>query len=301
MSDSAAGTGDGGLDTRGAGGAGADGADAAPAAKPPILVARGLHFQHHGASGPLFTGLDFAVESGECVGIIGPNGSGKSTLLRLLGGLLEPGSGSVSIEGVGLASLAPRERAKRIAVVLPEAPLLFNFSVLEVVLMGRAPHLGLWGLERGADYDAAHRALDDVGLGRLGDRPVHDLSSGERQRAMIARALAQEARLLLLDEPTAFLDLKHGLGIHEILADLRRRRDLTVVLVSHELHLVARHANRLVLLQHGRIVADGPPAAVLTPERIAPVYETDVAVLVDPVTGTPLVIARGAPAPPTGA
>src|SRR6185436_8493164 len=181
LSESAAGTREGGTGARAAG--------------PPILVARGLHFQHHGANGPLFTGLDFAVQSGECVGIIGPNGSGKSTLLRLLGGLLEPGSGSVSVEGVGLTTLAPRERAKRMAVVLPEAPLLFNFSVLEVVLMGRAPHLGLWGLERGADYDAAHRALDDVGLGRLGDRPVHDLSSGERQRAMIARALAQEARL----------------------------------------------------------------------------------------------------------
>lgn len=267
----------------------------------PILEARGLGFRHHGAAEPLFDGLDFAVQPRECVGIIGPNGSGKSTLLRLLGGLLEPGTGTITVEGVGLARLTPRERAKRMAVVLPEAPLLFNFSVLEVVLMGRAPHLGMWGLEGGADYDAAHRALEDVGLGRLGDRPVHDLSSGERQRAIIARALAQEARLLLLDEPTAYLDLKHGLGIHQMLADLRRRRDLTVVVVSHDLHLAARHANRLVLLQHGRIVAEGPPAAVLTPERLAPVYETEVAVLTDPVTGTPLVIPRGAPVPPAGA
>jgi iron complex transport system ATP-binding protein len=243
---------------------------------------------------PLFADLAFEVASRECVAIIGPNGSGKSTLLKILGGLLEPAAGAVMLEGVSLARLTPRERARRTAVVLPEAPLLFNFSVLEVVLMGRAPHLGLWGLEGKADYDAAHRALEDVGLGALGDRPVHDLSSGERQRVMIARALAQEPRLLLLDEPTAFLDLKHGLAIHEILTTLRFGRGLTVVVVSHDLQLAARHADRLVLLHHGRIVADGPPEAVLTPERLAPVYETAVAVLRDPETGAPLVIPRGA-------
>ena len=261
----------------------------------PILEARGISFRHPGAPAPLFTALAFAVAARERVGIIGPNGSGKSTLLRLLAGLLEPDAGSVLLEGAPLARLTPRERARRTAVVLPEAPLLFNFSVLEVVLMGRAPHLGLWGLERKPDYDAAHRALDDVGLGAFGDRPVHDLSSGERQRVMIARALAQEQRLLLLDEPTAFLDLKHGLAIHEILGDLRSRRGLTVVVVSHDLHLAARHADRLVLMHHGRIVAEGSPEVVLTPDRLAPVYETEVTVLRDPVTGSPLVIPRGAP------
>jgi iron complex transport system ATP-binding protein len=263
-----------------------------------MLEARGLAFRHPGAPGPLFNDLSFVAAPRECVAIIGPNGSGKSTLLRLLGGLLSPEAGAVSLEGAPLAGMTPRERARRMAVVLPEAPLLFNFGVLEVVLMGRAPHLGLWGLEGKADYDVAHRALDDVGLGGLGDRPVHDLSSGERQRVMIARALAQEPRLLLLDEPTAFLDLKHGLAIHEILTDLRRRRGLTVVVVSHDLHLAARHADRLVLLHHGRIVADGPPDAVLTPERLAPVYETEVAVLRDPATGALLVIPRGAAAAP---
>ena len=272
-----------------------------PAAVPrpgPILEARGIAFRHPGAAGPLFTDLAFTVATRECVGIIGPNGSGKSTLLRLLGGLLEPDAGSVTLEGEPLARLTPRERARRTAVVLPEAPLLFNFSVLEVVLMGRAPHLGLWGLEGKADYAVAHRALEDVGLGSLGERPVHDLSSGERQRVMIARALAQEPRLLLLDEPTAFLDLKHGLAIHEILFDLRRERGLTVVVVSHDLNLAARHADRLVLLQHGRIVADGPPEAVLTPELLSPVYETAVTVLRDPDTGAPLVIPRGVAASP---
>ena len=278
---------------------GAAGGASAPggAAGGPILEARGLSFRHPGAAAPLFTNLSFSVAPRECVGIIGPNGSGKSTLLRLLGGLLEPDAGVVTLEGAPLQRLGPRERARRTAIVLPEAPLLFNFSVLEVVLMGRAPHLGLWGLEGKADYDAAHRALEDVGLGALGDRPVHDLSSGERQRVIIARALAQEPRLLLLDEPTAFLDLKHAPAIHEIVADLRRRRGLTVVLVSHDLHLAARHANRLALMHHGRIVAEGTPAAVLTPERLGPVYETAVAVLRDPTTGAPIVIPRGAASP----
>ena len=266
----------------------------------PVLEAGAVRFRHSGAAASLFDGLSLAIEPGTFVGIIGPNGSGKTTLLKLLGGILAPDAGGVRLEGRSLAAVPPRDRARRIAFVLPEAPLLFNFSVLEIVLMGRAPHLGLWGLEKPADYEAAREALRAVDLEACEGRPVHDLSSGERQRVMIARALAQETRLLLLDEPTAFLDLKHGLAIHEIVADLRRRRGLTVVVVSHDLHLAARHADRLVLLHHGRIVADGPPEAVLTPERLAPVYETAVEVLRDPTTGAPLVIPRGAAPPAAG-
>jgi iron complex transport system ATP-binding protein len=257
-----------------------------------ILAARGLVFRHAGMATPLFDGLSLGVRAGECVGLVGPNGSGKTTLVRLLAGLLTPGKGEVLIEGRPVAAIPPRERARRLAAVLPEAPLLFNFSVLEIALMGRAPHLGAWGLERAVDYEVARRALVDVGLGGFEARPIHDLSSGERQRAIIARALAQEPRLLLLDEPTAFLDLKHGIAVYEILGRLRRERGLTVVVVSHDLHLAARHADRLVLLDHGRVAADGPPSEVLTPAHLCPVYETDVEILRDPASGAPIVIPR---------
>jgi ABC-type cobalamin/Fe3+-siderophores transport system ATPase subunit len=261
-----------------------------------ILEADGVTFAHPGAVVPLFSGLRLAVRAGECLGIVGPNGSGKTTLVRLLAGLLPPAGGRVLLEGRPISEVAPRERARRLAAVLPEAPLLFNFSVLEIALMGRAPHLGTWGLEGAADYDAARRALADVGLAGLEARAVHDLSSGERQRAILARALTQEPRILLLDEPTAFLDLKHGIAVYEILARLQRERDLTVVVVSHDLHLAARHAARLVLLHRGRIAADGSPAEVLTPAILGPVYETDVEVLRDPASGAPIVIPRSAAA-----
>ena len=258
----------------------------------PRLEARAIRFRHPGAGTPLFDGLSIAFAAGELTGLIGPNGSGKTTLLKLLAGLLRPDDGQVRLEGHALGAMTARDRARRITIVLPEAPILFNFTVMEVVLMGRAPHLGPWGLERPADYDAARRALLDVDLAECETRPVHELSSGERQRALIARALAQEPSILLLDEPTAFLDLKHALEIDVILRRLNAERGLTVVTVSHDLNLAARQARRLVLLQQGRIVADGPPAEVLTPARLREVYEADAEVMRDPVTGSPLVIPR---------
>jgi ABC-type cobalamin/Fe3+-siderophores transport system ATPase subunit len=259
-----------------------------------LLEARTVRFRHPGARAPLFEELSIGFAAGELAGVIGPNGSGKTTLLRLLAGLLKPDDGDVRLEGTALHTMPSRERARRITIVLPEAQILFNFTVLEVVLMGRAPHLGAWGLERPIDYDAARRALQEVDLAECETRPVHELSSGERQRTLIARALAQEPGVLLLDEPTAFLDLKHALEIDVILRRLNAERGLTVVTVSHDLNLAARQARRLVLLQRGRIVADGPPADVLTPARLREVYETDAEVMCDPVTGSPLIIPRSA-------
>ena len=266
----------------------------------PLLEARDLVFRHHGAASPLFDRLSLSFPAGAFAGVIGPNGSGKTTLLRLLAGLLRPEAGSVHLDGQPLQALPPRQRARSLAVVLQEPALLFNFSVLEIALMGRAPHLGLWGLERTDDYAAARRALDEVDLRGCEDRPVQELSSGERQRAFLARALAQEPRGLLLDEPTAFLDLKHALELYEILLRLNRSRGLTVVTVSHDLSLAARYASRLVLLDRGRIAADGPPGEVVTPGRLREVYGTEAEVLRDPATGAPVVLARG-PAAPRGA
>jgi len=266
----------------------------------PILEARDLRFRHPGGA-PLFDRLSARIAPGEMVGLIGPNGSGKTTLLRILGGTLAPQGGEVLLGDRPIRALPPRERARFLALVPQESQILFNYGVLEVVLMGRAPHLGLFGLERPEDYAAARAALRAVDLegARHEDRQLNQLSSGEKQRALIARALAQDPRLLLLDEPTAFLDLKHRLQIYEILRRLNRDRRLTVLVVSHDLNLAARYATRLLLLHGGRLVADGPPAAVLTPERIRAVYETEARVDLDPETGTPHVIPL-APSPGPG-
>ncbi|HEU4402254.1 MAG TPA: ABC transporter ATP-binding protein [Candidatus Polarisedimenticolia bacterium] len=260
-----------------------------------ILVARALRFGHPGTD-LLFDGLTMRIAAGEFLGIIGPNGSGKTTLLRLLCGILAPDGGEVILAGRPIRAYPPRERARLVAFVPQESRLVFDFNVLEVVLMGRSPHLGLLGLERPADFALARAALKALDLEGKEEARLRDLSSGERQRALIARALAQEPRLLLLDEPTAFLDLKHRLQIHDILRRLNRERGLTVVTVSHDLNLAARYGSRLLLLHRGRLAADGPPAAVLVPELIRSVYETEVAVQSDPVTGAPYLIPR-APLP----
>lgn len=237
------------------------------------------------------------MAAGESVGLIGPNGSGKTTLLRLLCGLLRPESGEVLLRDRPVRGLRPKERARVLALVPQESRELFDFSLLEVVLMGRSPHLPRLALEGPQDYAAARRALADMDLAGREDRQLLELSSGERQRALIARALAQEPGIILLDEPTAFLDLRHRLEIHEILARLNRERRLTVVTVSHDLNLAARYAARLIVLDRGRIAADGDPASVLTPGLLRSVYETEALVAPDPATGAPCVFPR---APITG-
>jgi len=256
----------------------------------PVLEARSLGFRHHEAAAPLFDGLSLALAAGEFASIIGPNGSGKTTLLRVLSGMVLPSAGEVRLDGRAIQDILPSERARRVAVVFQETQVLFNFSVLEIALMGRAPHLGSWGLERPVDFDAARAALRDMDLIDLEDRPLQELGSGERQRALLARALAQEAHILLLDEPTAFLDLKHRLQIYDILARLNRDRGLTVVATSHDLNLAARYGSRLVVMHRGRVAADGPPAAVLTTGLIREVYETETRIERDTTTGTPFVV-----------
>ena len=255
-----------------------------------ILAARGLLFSHPGAVASLFDGLSIEVKRGEFTGIIGPNGSGKTTLLMLLSGVTAPQSGDVSLDGRPVRSIPPRERARLVAVVFQETRMLFDFTVLEIALMGRAPHLRPFSLERPPDFAAARAALREMDLADLEEKRLLELSSGERQRALIARALAQEPRVVLMDEPTAFLDLRHRLQIYEILARLNREKGLTVVTTSHDLNLAARYGSRLMLLDHGRLAANGPPEEVLTTRLIREVYKTDARIERDPVTGAPFVV-----------
>jgi iron complex transport system ATP-binding protein len=213
-----------------------------------------------------------AVARGEVVAIVGPNGAGKSTLLRALSGLLRPSSGSVRLDGVDIATLARRELARRIAVVPQIFDTLFPFTVREVVALGRTARLGTFGGASRGDLAAIDRAIADLDLADLASRRIDRLSGGERQRAVLAMALAQEADVLLLDEPTVHLDPGHQVVMLRLVRELACTRGLAVAAVLHDLNLAAAMATRLVVLADGRIVCDAAPEAVISAELIREVF-----------------------------
>ncbi len=212
------------------------------------------------------------IEEGSFVVVIGPNGSGKSTLLRGMARALKPRGGAVLLDGKAIASLPPKTVA-RILALLPQSPTAPpDVSVEELVWRGRHPHLGFFGVSKRVDREAVEWALAATSLQHLRARPLSTLSGGERQRAWIAMALAQQPRLLLLDEPTTYLDIGHQLEVLELLSSLNRGHGLTLVLVLQDLNHAARFANRLLVLRAGSIVADGPPTEVLTPQLLRDVF-----------------------------
>jgi cobalamin transport system ATP-binding protein len=227
---------------------------------------------------PVVDDVDAVVARGEWIALIGPNGAGKTTLLRAIAGLL-PHEGRVSLLGTDAGSLDRRERARRLAIVPQEPETPPWLTVAEYVLMGRTPHLGRLAREGAADRDATVTALARLELAPLADRPLGTLSGGERQRAVVARALAQEASIVLLDEPTAALDIGHEQQALELLDGLRDHEGLTLLAAMHDLTLAAQYADRFLLLSEGRIVADGPPEDVLTEEALAEHYGATVRVL----------------------
>jgi iron complex transport system ATP-binding protein len=227
---------------------------------------------------PVVDDVSLVVEEGEWVALIGPNGAGKTTLLRAIAGLVRY-EGTVALSGAPAASLPRRERARRIAVVPQEPETPFWLTVGEYVLLGRTPHLGPFAREGVADGEATARALARLDLWGLRDRPLGTLSGGERQRAVVARALAQDAGIVLLDEPTTALDIGHQQQALELLDGLRSSQGLTLVAAMHDLTLAAQYADRVVLLDEGRCVADGPPDAVLTEDAVALHYGAAVHVL----------------------
>src|SRR4051812_42631287 len=217
-------------------------------------------------------GLNLSVAEGEVVALVGPNGSGKSTLLRALGRILKPRGGAVLLEGRSLASLPTREVAQKLAL-LPQGPTLSNdLSVQELVWMGRSPHQGWLGLPNAGDKEAVEWAAKETSIEALLQRNVSSLSGGERQRVWLAMALAQQPRLLLLDEPTTFLDLSHQLELLELVRYLNAEHGLTVVMVLHDLNQAARYAQRVVVLHEGAVYAQGTPQAVLTPQTLGVVF-----------------------------
>jgi iron complex transport system ATP-binding protein len=232
---------------------------------------------------PALTDVDLHVDAGERVALVGPNGAGKSTLLRAIAGLVEPLAGSIELGGAPLASLDRLAIARRLAVV-PQLPTLpFATTVEEVVALGRLPHEHpIRGL-RPADRAAIAAAIDRVGVGHLLGRDARELSLGERQLVLLALAVAQAAPALALDEPTVHLDLRHQVQVMELLVDLNERDGTTIVAVLHDIGLAAHFFARVVVLDHGRIVADGPPADALAPERIRDVFGVDPALVRLPV------------------
>lgn len=257
----------------------------------PLLELRAVRFRHSARQPEAVAGVTLSLEEGEVLGVIGPNAAGKSTLARLACGLLEPSSGEVLLQGARVSSLPRRERARRVALLPQQHPESLPFTARQVTLMGRAPHLGLWSLEGPGDHARAEAALREVDALQFADRPVTTLSGGERQRVFLARALAQEARALVLDEPTSALDLSHQALI---VAAVRRRAAAGggALLVLHDLALAAAACDRLALIVCGTLLAEGTPAEVLRPDLIRQAYGAEIDVIVNPATGAPLVALR---------
>jgi iron complex transport system ATP-binding protein len=238
-------------------------------------------------------GLDLDVVAGTITAVIGPNGCGKSTLLRALGRLLKPTAGQVVLDGKRIDRVPTREVAKVLGL-LPQAPIApEGLTVADLVARGRHPHQAWYRQWSADDEDAVAQALDWTGIADLAERPVDQLSGGQRQRAWISMALAQGTDLLLLDEPTTFLDLAHQVDVLELVRRLHSEVGRTVVMVLHDLNLAARYADRLVAMREGRIVAAGKPAEVITEELLEEVFGLAARVIQDPVAGTPLVVPIG--------
>lgn len=236
--------------------------------------------------------ISFGVHAGEVLAVIGPNGVGKSTLIRACSGTLKPLDGRMLIAGQDAHRLQAADRAKLIAVVPQAVRLPEMFTVFETVLMGRTPYLGWLGREGERDRSAVQAALDRTGTRELADRPIGQLSGGEQQRVLIARALAQTARILLLDEPTAHLDLKHQAGVLSLVCDLAHTENYAVLIALHDLNLAAQYADRVALLSNGTVAAIGTPEEVLTEEKLSPAYGLHITVYEHPAHGAPLVHAE---------
>ena len=235
-------------------------------------------------------GLDLDVVEGRVTAVVGPNGCGKSTVVRALGRLLRPAAGRVVLDGRRIDRLPTREVARRVGV-LPQSPAAPpGLTVRDLVGRGRHPHLSWWRPWSDEDAAAVAEALAEVGLADAADRPVDELSGGQRQRAWIAMVLAQRTDLLLLDEPTTYLDLAHQVEVLDLVDRLHADGGRTVVMVLHDLNLAARYAHHLVVVRDGRVHAAGPPAEVLTAATVREVFGLDATILADPHTGGPLVV-----------
>jgi len=250
-----------------------------------LLWADNVSFRYAAGAPLVVDGVTVRLTDGALAGILGPNGSGKTTLLRLLSGTRRPTSGRVLLGERPLDQLSRREAARQIAVVPQETELAFEYRAIEIVLMGRHPHLGVFTVEGPDDIRIAQEALASTGTSHLAERMFHELSGGEKQRIVIAAALAQSADLLLLDEPTASLDLGYQLEISSLLLRLNQEQGVTMAISTHDLNLAASICRELILVRDGSVLAAGPTADVLTPENVMGLYDVEADVRINSETG----------------
>lgn len=253
-----------------------------------MLEARKVWFSYE-RDKPVIKGVDFFAKPAEVLGIIGPNGSGKTTLIRLLSASLRAQKGEIKLKEKLIGEYSRRELAKRIAVVPQETVIAFPFSALEVVLMGRACYLKRFEFERAIDLKISKDALLKTGCLEFSDRRIDELSGGERQRVILARALAQEPEILLLDEPTIYLDLHHQVNFLSLVRELALEKKLTVVISSHDLNLASLFCDSLILLSNGEVVARGAVEEVMRKDIISKVYDVELLETRHPFRGKPLV------------
>lgn len=251
----------------------------------PILEARGLRAGYEEVE--VLHGLDFLAGAGEFLGIAGPNGAGKSTLLRALAGLLAPTGGSVLLEGRPLASYSRRVVAKKIAVIHQEFSCSYDFTVFDIVAMGRSPHLHRWKPLSKEDISVIHRAMEMTEVAGMRGRLFLELSGGEQQRVVVAKALAQEPAILLLDEPSTHLDLHHQVAVYEILSRLNREQQVTILCITHDLTLGSQYIRRYLLLKDGLLIGEGTPAEIMKQDLMEELFQTAVSVGVIEQTQTP--------------
>ena len=238
---------------------------------------------------PVVHDVSLIASPGEMVGLIGPNGSGKTTLIRAASRGLRPSSGRVLAEGVDPYSVTPKQAARLVAVVPQEVAPSFSYSALEVVLMGRSPYLSPWGAGTPEDWASARKAMEAADVGHLSARPLEELSGGERQRVILAQALAQDAPILLLDEPTTHLDLRHVVETLALVRSLADAEGKAVVAIFHDLNLASACCDRIYALDSGRVVASGPPEEVVTGALLLEVFGIQAEVSPNPMTGRPTV------------